>query len=407
MAHDLAPAETAGLDPDRVLAIITEAGGALSHTAVLAAQLGIPAVVQLSAAVDLADGTPSRSTEPPVWWSSTPTRPTAPSWPTATSVAPRPWPPATGPGRTSDGQPVALMVNIGTVQDAVAAAAQDVEGVGLFRTELLFLATDTAADAAGADRDLHPGVRAVRAAAAWSSAPSTPGPTSRWRSPTSAPRPTRPSAGAGCACRPCAPTCSTPSSPRWPGPRGPPAPTSGVMAPMVATAEEAAWFARRVRENGLPSVGVMIEVPAAALRARHVLAEVDFGSIGTNDLAQYTLAADRDRASSPTLLDPWQPAVLDLIATACEGARAAGRPIGVCGEAAGDPLLALVLTGLGAMSLSMAPPKVPAVRLRPVAARPGHLHPHGAGSRVRPSRPSRAGRRSPRSPTPTCWRCSA
>ena len=66
-----------------------------------------------------------------------------------------------------------------------------------------------------------------------------------------------------------------------------------VMAPMVATAEEAAWFARRVRENGLPKAGVMIEVPGAALRARDVLGEVDFGSLGTNDLAQYTMAADR------------------------------------------------------------------------------------------------------------------
>jgi phosphotransferase system enzyme I (PtsI) len=135
-----------------------------------------------------------------------------------------------------------------------------------------------------------------------------------------------------------------------------------VMAPMVATAEEAAWFARRVRENGLPSVGVMIEVPAAALRARHVLAEVDFASIGTNDLAQYTLAADRMQGELSSLLDPWQPAVLDLVAAACDGGRTTGTPIGVCGEAAADPLLALVLAGLGVSSLSMAPTRVPAVR---------------------------------------------
>jgi len=134
------------------------------------------------------------------------------------------------------------------------------------------------------------------------------------------------------------------------------------MAPMVATPEEAAWFARRVRENGLPSVGVMIEVPAAALRARHVLEEVDFGSLGTNDLAQYTMAADRMQGELATLLDPWQPAVLDLVAAACEGGRDTGKPIGVCGEAAADPLLALVLTGLGVNSLSMAPTRVRAVR---------------------------------------------
>ena len=106
----------------------------------------------------------------------------------------------------------------------------------------------------------------------------------------------------------------------------------------------------------------MIEVPSAALRARHVLAEVDFASVGTNDLAQYTLAADRMQGELATLLDPWQPAVLDLVAAACDGGRDTGTPIGVCGEAAADPLLALVLTGLGVNSLSMAPTRVSAVR---------------------------------------------
>ncbi|MFZ2516286.1 MAG: putative PEP-binding protein, partial [Candidatus Lutibacillus vidarii] len=135
-----------------------------------------------------------------------------------------------------------------------------------------------------------------------------------------------------------------------------------VMAPMVATPEEAAWFARRVREHGLPSVGVMIEVPGAAILSRHVLAEVDFGSLGTNDLAQYTMAADRMEGQLSDLLDPWQPAVLQVIGHACDGAKLAGKPMGVCGEAGGDPLLALVLTGLGVASLSMAPSKVAIVR---------------------------------------------
>src|SRR4051794_41885712 len=113
----------------------------------------------------------------------------------------------------------------------------------------------------------------------------------------------------------------------------------------------------------------MIEVPAAALRARHVLAEVDFGSIGTNDLAQYTLAADRDLGELAGLLDPWQPALLDLIATACKGARSAGRPIGVCGGGAGDPPLALGLTGLGAAGPAVAPPEGAPVRPPPPPAR--------------------------------------
>jgi len=92
------------------------------------------------------------------------------------------------------------------------------------------------------------------------------------------------------------------------------------------------------------------------------MAEVDFGSLGTNDLAQYTMAADRMEGALSDLLDPWQPAVLAVIGAACEGAKVAGKPMGVCGEAGGDPLLALVLAGLGVNSLSMAPSKVGIVR---------------------------------------------
>jgi phosphoenolpyruvate-protein phosphotransferase (PTS system enzyme I) len=107
----------------------------------------------------------------------------------------------------------------------------------------------------------------------------------------------------------------------------------------------------------------MIEIPAAALRARAVLAEADFVSIGTNDLAQYTFAADRLVSELASFQDPWQPALLELVAKVGEAGTGTGKPVGVCGEAAGDPLLALVLVGLGVTSLSMAPGSLPDVRL--------------------------------------------
>ncbi|NAZ76852.1 phosphoenolpyruvate--protein phosphotransferase, partial [Kineococcus sp. T13] len=91
-------------------------------------------------------------------------------------------------------------------------------------------------------------------------------------------------------------------------------------------------------------------------------AGLDFVSIGTNDLAQYAMAADRLAGGLADLLDPWQPALLQLVALTGAAGAAAGRPVGVCGEAAREPLLALVLVGLGATSLSMAPAAVPAVR---------------------------------------------
>jgi phosphotransferase system enzyme I (PtsI) len=135
-----------------------------------------------------------------------------------------------------------------------------------------------------------------------------------------------------------------------------------VMAPMVATAEEAEWFARTCRAKGLPSVGVMIEIPSAALRAAELLAPVDFVSVGTNDLAQYAFAADRELGAVSALHDPWQPALLDLIAMTASAAAEAGKPCGICGESAAGPALACVLVGLGASTLSMGASALPAVR---------------------------------------------
>jgi len=101
------------------------------------------------------------------------------------------------------------------------------------------------------------------------------------------------------------------------------------------------------------------------------VSEVDFISIGTNDLSQYTFAADRQCGELAELLDPWQPAMLDLVARCAEAGKAAGKPVGVCGEAAADPDLAVVLVGLGISSLSMAPRAIPAVR-EALAARTLH-----------------------------------
>ncbi len=128
-----------------------------------------------------------------------------------------------------------------------------------------------------------------------------------------------------------------------------------VMAPMISTVEEAKEFAARAEGAGIDRVGIMVETPSAALLAAEMLRVVDFVSLGTNDLAQYTLAADRLVSELGVLNDPWQPAVLRLIASVGAAGREAGKPVGVCGEAAADPALAPVLVGLGATSLSMTP----------------------------------------------------
>lgn len=358
VARDLAPADTAGLDPSRVLGIVTEAGGVTSHTAILAAQLGIPAVVSAGGITQAEPATVALD-------GSTGEVIVDPDEATAAQLAGRGERLAalealgSGPGRTKDGRGVQVLANIGTADDARAAAAADVEGSGLFRTEFLFLDRPDAPSVdeqtetyravfeafagrkvvvrtldAGADKPLkfadlgeeeNPalGVRGLRL--------------QRERDDLLTAQLTALSRAAEAS-----------GADVW------------VMAPMVATAEESAWFVERCRAAGLATVGTMVEVPATAVRASRVLAPCDFASIGTNDLSQYLFAADRMDGRLAGLLSGWQPALWELIVATVRGAGE--KPVGICGEVGGDPLLALVAVGAGVASLSMAPRKAPLVK---------------------------------------------
>jgi len=361
VADDLAPADTVTLTPERVLALVTVRGGPTSHTAILARSLGLPAVVACAEAASLREGqlvevdgatglirlgiAPNKAAD-------TNRREQERR---AARAASR------GPGRTADGHPVALLLNIGDAAGAASVARVDAEGVGLLRTEFLYLdrqdppsvdeqvnlysAILEAMDGrkivvrtldAGADKPLpflnqdhedNPalGVRGLRTARR---SPDV------LRDQLAAMSLAQQQTGAVV----------------W------------VMAPMVATAAETKWFTDLAHEHGLPIAGAMIEIPAAALRAADLLQHADFLSIGTNDLAQYTLAADRMAGELADLLDPWQPALLDLVRMTAEAGLAAGKSVGVCGETAASPALAPVLVGLGITSLSMSASAIADVR---------------------------------------------
>jgi len=360
-ADDLAPADTSSIDPSIVLGLVTERGGPTSHTAILARALGIPAIVCCPGVLAVPDGTlvllDGGSGDLKLGIPEQLLHDLA-----ASDLAQRQQPAEVrGPGQTRDGHPVKLLVNIGGAADLQSPEAAGAQGVGLFRTELLFLSRQQAPTAeeqqqiyaatfrsspealvvvrtldAGADKPLpflglrdepNPalGIRGVRTARLQPGILDT-----QLAAIAAAARAT--------------------GAEVW------------VMAPMVSTAAEAASFAAQARSHGLPMVGAMIELPAAALRTRDLLDSLDFISIGTNDLSQYTLAADRQCGELGDLLDPWQPALLQLVAHCISAASLAGKPVGVCGEAAADPLLAAVLTGMGVTSLSMSARSLAPVR---------------------------------------------
>jgi phosphotransferase system enzyme I (PtsI) len=361
VADDLAPADTATLDPAAVLALVTERGGPTSHTAILARALGLPAVVGCAGVLAVPDGATVTVD------GTTGQVRTGVNEEEATLVRERAarerarLTGVRGPGRTSDGHRIDLMVNIGSAADLAGVDLTDVAGVGLFRTEFLFLDRHDAPGLeeqvtayAEAFRMFERGTIVVRTLDAGADKPlpflglpDEPSPALGVRGLRVArDRPEILDTQLEAIALASAETAAD----VW------------VMAPMVATPPEAAGFAARVRDHGLPTAGVMIEVPAAALRAGRFLEVVDFLSIGTNDLSQYTLAADRQSGDLADLLDPWQPALLELIGACARAGRDSAKSVGICGEAAADPLLAPVLAGLGITKLSMSPRSLPAVR---------------------------------------------
>ncbi|MBM3716380.1 phosphoenolpyruvate--protein phosphotransferase [Microbacterium enclense] len=367
VAKDLAPADTALLDLDKVLALVTTEGGPTSHTAILAREKSIVAIVGAAAAKDLADGQTVIVDAAAGVVTVDPTdEEKGRALTRAASRAAAASAPITD-GALSDGTKVPLLANLGKPGGAAEAVELGAEGVGLFRTEFLFLSSSSAPTVeeqreaytellsafpgkkvvvrvldAGADKplpflnDAHEenpalGLRGLRALRASEDI---------LREQLTA------LAEADAATR------KTEAGPAdlW------------VMAPMVSTVEETRYFTELAKDYGLKTTGVMVEVPSSALLADRILQIADFASIGTNDLTQYTLAADRLLGSVASFQDPWHPAVLRLIREVGAAGRAHGKPVGICGEAAADPLLAVVLVGLGATTLSMAPTALADVR---------------------------------------------
>ncbi|TDD37590.1 phosphoenolpyruvate--protein phosphotransferase [Nonomuraea terrae] len=358
VARDLAPADTALLSRAQVAAFVTEEGGPTSHTAILARAMGVPAVVACPGAIGIphgvrvmVDGTSGEVSVEPAQAHVAEAVGVASARQAALSAA-------RGPGRTADGQPVPLYANVGSPADLDAALAAEAEGVGLYRTEFLYLdrtrppSPEEQRRAYRQALEAFPGgkicVRTLDSGAdkplAFLPVPAEPNPALGERGLRLFRRYPEVMAAQLDALAAVAEEGLQ------------------VMAPMVATTQDAAWFVRACRDRGLPSAGVMIEIPAAALRARDLLAHADFVSVGTNDLSQYAFAADRQLGAVSALQDPWQPALLDLVAMTAQAATRAGKPCAVCGEAAADPVMACVLAGLGVGSLSMAPSSLAAVR---------------------------------------------
>jgi phosphocarrier protein FPr len=372
VATDLTPAQAAALDRERVAGVVLAGGSATAHSAILLRARGVPAVVAAGAAVlDLPDGTPIALDGATGELALDPAPDLLATFRDRAAVRAereaQAQQQATAPAVTRDGITVLVGANVGSAADATDAAAAGADLVGLLRTEFLFLGRAAAPDVdeqeaayrevasalggrritlrtldVGGDKPLpylplpaeanpflglrgirlaadHPGLLADQLLAAVRVAHETP---------------------------------------------------VSLMFPMVAALDELV-AARRALDvaiaadgRGTPpglQVGIMVEVPATALKAAAFVPYVDFFSIGTNDLTQYALAAERGNPAVAGLADPLDPGVLRLVDAVC---RAAGDRtlVAVCGEAAADPLAAELLVGLGVRELSTAPPAVPGTK---------------------------------------------
>ncbi len=376
VAEDLTPADVAGLDPSAVAGVACAFGGPTSHAVILARALGLPAVVGAGAELlAVPDGTPLALDGDAGTVTVAPTTETLAAVErrrdaiAREAVAAREA--AAAPATTLDGVTIRVEANIAGPQDASAAVAAGADGVGLLRTEFLFLG---AAAMPGEDEQAaaYEAVAAalggrpltIRTLDAGADKPLPYIPLAAEANPFLGVRGLRLS-----LLHPEQLRCQLRALLRVAAGR-----PLRIMLPMVSTVEEV----RRAREllvearasletrgDAAPArldLGIMLEVPSAALVADHLAPLVDFFSVGTNDLTQYAMAAERGNSGVAALADPLHPAVLRLIGRAAAAAAAAGRPVAVCGEVAGDRLAVPLLVGLGVRELSMSHTLIPAAK---------------------------------------------
>jgi phosphotransferase system enzyme I (PtsI) len=376
IAADLSPTEIVQLDRRYVVGFATDAGGPASHAVILANSLGLPAVVGLGAVtaavregdVVIVDGRAGR-----VWVRPLPAVVEAQAE-RATRERQRVCALlrlADLPAETRDGRKVALRANLERADEVERLRSQGACGVGLFRTEFLYL-----------NREAPPGeeeqvqhYRAVLAGAAPHPATIRTVDLGGDKLPVAGLRRTEVNPALGLRgvrlARGRSPLYTVQLRALL---RASPAGRLRILLPLVTGVEEV--VAARAHLADLRSelegeghavatdieLGVVVETPAAVALIHLLASEADFFSIGTNDLIQYTVAADRDNEAVAYLYDAGHPAVLRALRSAMAGARAAGRSIGVCGEMAGDPLFTRVLVGLGVDELSMSVVSVPRVK---------------------------------------------
>jgi phosphoenolpyruvate-protein phosphotransferase (PTS system enzyme I) len=358
IAQDLSPADTSDLETEKILAIVTAGGGPTSHTAIIARSHGIAAIVACADVVETAkahmgqklavDATAGLITFNP---DSGLVAEIAQKIERIKARKSRVITHSPDGYATTDGFVIPIFANIGRLEDTSAAVAAGADGVGLLRTELLYLERKDAPTLqeqiaiyselikpfggrkviirtldAGADKPM-----------AFINFDKEPNPVlgiRGYRTSTTHEHLLRTQLEA------IAQAAKNSRVEVW------------VMAPMITLPSEAADFVKMARECGLQKAGVMIEVPAAIFLADEITKVCDFVSIGTNDLGQYLHAADRESAPLAAFNDPWQPALLRAIHLIAQAGKNNNCPVGVCGEAASDAALAPVLIGLGVTSLS-------------------------------------------------------